>query len=338
MTSKLKKPQPLDYTSIWRAIATFNRIVIVLLLVLWGFFLSHAAVAQSDSLRLYPDGVPGATPSDVKETTRINPQDGVAVTTNVRDPILYVHEPERPNGTGVIICPGGGYYVLAMEHEGHAIARWFAERGVTAFVLKSRLPNDALMTQKAIRPLQDVQQAMRLVRDQARRWDVQPDRIGVMGFSAGGHLAASLSTHFDHPVGQEAGASPRLRPDFSVLVYPALQPTESATLDSTFTLEALLGEAPSDSMKAFFSLVQQVDGTTPPTWLVHASDDAVVDPGGSVDYYLALRRHGIPAELHLYETGGHGFSLAFKERGSVSTWDRQLQGWLETHGLMSQSE
>ena len=325
-------------------IKDLKRVVIALLLMLWGVPQGNVAAGQSDSLRLYPNGVPGAKPAEVTETTRVNPQDGVEVTTNVREPILYVHKPERPNGTGVIICPGGGYYVLAMEHEGHAIARWFNERGVTAFVLKSRLPNDNLMTRKAIRPLQDAQHAMRLVRGQAERWNVRPDRIGVMGFSAGGHLAASLSTHFDHAVGleaavgREADGAIRLRPDFTVLIYPALRPMGSGTLDTTFELEALLGEAPPDSLQAFFSLVQQVDEATPPTMLVHASDDTVVDPGGSVDYYLALRRHGVPAELHLYATGGHGFSLAFKDRGRVSTWDRQLQEWLEAQAFIPQSE
>lgn len=291
------------------------------------------AAAQTDSLRLYPDGPPGAIPSERVETTRVNPNDGVVVTTGVRDPVLYVHEPNRPNGTGVIICPGGGYRVLAMEHEGHAIARWFAERGVTAFVLKSRLPDDDLMTRKAIRPLQDAQQAMRVVRGRAERWGLQPDRLGIMGFSAGGHLAASAGVHFARPIGA-SDASISLRPDFMVLIYPALQPTASATRDATFRNAALLGAHPPDSLRAFFRVVEHVDATTPPTFLVHASDDAVVDAGGSIDLYLALRRHRVPAELHVYASGGHGFSLAFKERGRVAGWDAALAGWLRARGVV----
>lgn len=314
------------------------RIVTIVLLVLGGLSLSAPATAQTDSLRLYPDGVPGAIPSDLTERTRVNPNDGVRVTTNVKEPVLYVHEPEQPNGTGVIICPGGGYYVLAMEHEGHAIARWFNDRGITAFVLKSRLPNDELMTRKAIRPLQDAQRALQIVRGQAERWSLRPDRIGIMGFSAGGHLAASAGTRFDEPVGRSTAPSVSLRPDFIVLVYPALRPIRSATLDSTFTLEALLGADPPDSLRSFFTLVRHVDATTPPTMLIHASDDAGVDPGGSIDFYLALRRHQVAAELHLYATGGHGFSLAFKERGRVSDWDRALEGWLRDRGLISPSQ
>lgn len=319
------------------------RTATILLFVLWGLTQCMPSAAQVDSLQvdsllLYPEGVPGAKPSDVTETTRVNPDDGVAVTTNVREPMLYVHEPERPNGTGVIICPGGGYYVLAMEHEGHAIARWFNERGVTAFVLKSRLPNDDLMTRKAIRPLQDAQQAIRMVRGHADRWGLQPDRIGIMGFSAGGHLAATAAVHFDRPVGAPAGPTVSLRPDFTVLVYPALRPIRSVTMDSTFTPDALLGANPPDSLRAFFTPVRRVDASTPPTLLIHASDDAGVDPGGSVDFYLALRRERVPAELHLYETGGHGFSLAFKARGRVSTWDRALDGWLRASGLLPSSD
>jgi len=311
------------------------RIAPILLLVITGLVLSAPAVAQTDSLRLYPNGTPGATSADVTETTRINPNDGVAVTTNVREPVLYVHAPERPNGTGVIISPGGGYYVLAMEHEGHALARWYNERGVTAFVLKSRLPNDDLMTRKAIRPLQDAQQAIRVVRGHADRWGLDPERIGVMGFSAGGHLAATTAVHFDRPVGASADTTISLRPDFMVLLYPALRPVRSATRDSTFTLDALLGHSPPDSLRTFFTPVHHVDASTPPTWLAHASDDAGVDAGGSVDFYLALRRHGVPAEMHLYETGGHGFSLAFKARGRVDSWDRELDGWLRDRGLVS---
>jgi acetyl esterase/lipase len=311
------------------------RTATVTLFVLWHLVQSAPVAAQVDSLLLYPEGVPGAIPSNVAETTRVNPQDGVAVTTNVQTPVLYVHQPDQPNGTAVIICPGGGYYVLAMEHEGHAVARWFNERGVTAFVLKSRLPNEALMTRKAIRPLQDAQQAIRMVRRDAEQWSVRPDRIGVMGFSAGGHLAATVGTRFEEPVTPRGDASVSLRPDFMVLVYPALRPTDSATLDATFENEALLGADPPDSLRAAFTAVQHVDAAAPPTFLVHASDDDVVDPGGSVDFYLALRRHRVPAELHLYATGGHGFSLAFKERGRVVSWDHELEGWLRERGLLA---
>lgn len=308
------------------------------LFVLWCFIQSPPAAAQVDSLLLYPEGVPGAIPSAIVETTRVNPQDGVVVTTNVHTPVLYVHQPDQPNGTAVIICPGGGYYVLAMEHEGHAVARWFNERGVTAFVLKSRLPNEKLMTRKAIRPLQDAQQALHMVRRDAAQWGVRPDRLGIMGFSAGGHLAATVGTHFNKSIARRGDTTVSLRPDFMVLVYPALQPTRSSTLDATFGNEALLGADPPDSLRAFFTNVQHVGAATPPGFLVHASDDDVVDPGGSVDFYLALRRHQVPAELHLYATGGHGFSLAFKERGRVAAWDRELDGWLRERGLLAREQ
>lgn len=292
------------------------------------------ALGQADSLLLYPEGVPGALPKDRPEKVWVNANDGVELVLDVQHPRLYVHRPERPNGTAVIVCPGGGYFALAMDHEGHDAARWLAARGVTAFVLKYRLPTDELMTEKAIRPLQDLQQALRIVRGRAASWGIDPGRVGVMGFSAGGHLAATAATRFREQVGEIVDPAVSVRPDFVVLVYPALTAPHSALLPKTFTPTRLLGEDPPDSLEAMFDPVARVDPQTPPAFLVHAADDRVVDPGASLDFFLALRRHGIPAELHLYERGGHGFGFSERGDGHVQGWPGALEGWLRDRGLL----
>jgi acetyl esterase/lipase len=294
----------------------------------------NLAFAQQDSIALYPkDGIPGAIPQNIPEKTTINPNDGVSVTTDIQIPKLYVYQPKKPNGTSVLICPGGGYYVLAMKHEGHDLAKWFNERGVTAFVLKSRLPDERLMTEKHLRPLQDAQQAMRMIRKDASKWKIDPNKIGVMGFSAGGHLAATVGTRFQKQVGEITDDKISVRPDFLLLIYPFI----------TFRLgdgkfkgmqDKLLGTNPSEAMIDEYCLDKQVTAETPPTFLIFTSDDFLSPEQGFL-FYSQLLKYKTPAEFHIYEKGGHGYSLSMKNRGGhLADWDRQMEGWLRDRGLI----
>ena len=205
-----------------------------------------------------------------------------------------------------MICPGGGYSWLAIYPEGTLVAARLNSFGISAFVLTYRLPSDAIMVDKSIGPLQDGQEAIRIVPRHAKEWNIDPHKIGIMGFSAGGHLAATVSTHFADTVYQH-GDTTSARPDFSVPVYPVI------SMDSTITHRGsnvnLLGPAPSMETIRYFSADQCVSKDTPPAFIVQAADDKTVPVQNSIAYFLALNKYGIPCELHMYESGGHGFGL-----------------------------
>ncbi|TAE53187.1 MAG: alpha/beta hydrolase, partial [Bacteroidetes bacterium] len=290
--------------------------------------------AQQDSLYLYPEGVPGAIPKDIPERWIVNPQDGVSLVTDVQRPMLYVHRPARPNGASVLICPGGGYFAIAMDHEGHQLARWFNERGITAFVLKYRLPNDELMRDKAMRPLQDAQQAMRIIRKNAASWQLDPKQVGIMGFSAGGHLAATAGTHFTKQVGEITDPALSVRPDFMILLYPVISFTLPISDEpSTSRENRLLGSDASPELLAEYSNEQHVSAETPPTFMLLATDD-FISPKQDMAFYNELRRNNVPVEMHIYGQGGHGFSLTQKGRGHVEQWPTLMEGWLKDRGIL----
>lgn len=298
------------------------------------FFLSAIIVvnAQYDSVLLYPHGVPGAIVKNQPEKVTVNPQDGVTVTGDVQIPVLYIHRPAHPNGTAVLICPGGGYFVLAMDHEGHHIADWFTQRGITAFVLKSRLPNENFMTEKSIRPLQDAQRAMQLIRSNAAAWKIDPSRLGIMGFSAGGHLASTVATHFYKVVGEMPDNTISVRPDFQILLYPMISYQPGIMMAGM--KNQLLGDNPSKSLIDEFSNELHVTANTPPAFISLANNDPL-PPENSLVYYTALRKNKVPVELHIFETGGHGYALSKKQRGHVEQWDRELEGWLRDRKLLA---
>jgi len=248
---------------------------------------------------------------------------------NVQKPDLAVFLPSKRNATGeaVIICPGGGYHALAYDWEGIDIARWLNSRGIAAFVLKYRLPVASCNIVRHESPLMDAKRATRIVRSGAAAWNVDPGRIGIMGFSAGGHLASTLSTHFDH--GDPASPDPvervSCRPDFSILMYPVISFTGEFTHSGSRT--ALLGEDPDPSLVKYFSNELQVTDDTPPAILIHSGDDRGVPVENSIVYYEALRAHQVPAELHIYPYGGHGYSLAVG-KGHLSTWPDRVVQWI----------
>ncbi|MBT3289497.1 MAG: alpha/beta hydrolase [Victivallales bacterium] len=276
--------------------------------------------AEPKSIPLWPDGAPeakGKTPDDIPTLTVFLPTAAQAV------------------GTGIVICPGGGYGHLAMDHEGYDVAKWLNGKGVAAFVLRYRLPA------KGYRhpiPLLDAQRALRLVRSKASEWQIKTDRVGTIGFSAGGHLASTVGTHFDP--GQPNAADPvdRLscRPDFLVLGYPVI------TFASAFTHRGsknnLLGPKPDPKLVASLSNETQITKDTPPTFLFHAHDDRGVSPRNSIEFYLGLLRAKVPAEMHIYAKGGHGFGIGRKGTQAAETWQDRFADWLQRRGLLSKPQ
>ncbi|MET0462860.1 MAG: alpha/beta hydrolase [Chitinophagaceae bacterium] len=266
--------------------------------------------------------VPGSKPAIKAESAdTIN---GILRIRNVSLPTLTIYRPEagKANGTAIVICPGGGYSILAASHEGIDVAKLFTSWGITAFVLKYRLPDDAIMQNKTIGPLQDAQRAFQLVRQRAGEWGINPSRVGIMGFSAGGHLAATASTHFTKPA-IEAGAA-EIRPDFSVLIYPVISFSDS--LMHKGSRDNLLGPDTSAARIILYSADRQVGTETPPAFLVHAGDDKTVPVGNSIAYYTALQKNKVIAEMHVYQQGGHGFGL--NNKTTKDQWTERLRNWL----------
>lgn len=231
--------------------------------------------------------------------------------TNVSVPELYVYLPEKSNGGAVILCPGGAYALLAMDHEGMDLAPWFNERGYALIVLKYRMPNGNHEI-----PLADASEAIRIVRRHTDEWDIDPHRVGIMGASAGGHLASTLATHFDADT----------RPDFQILLYPVV------TMQDAFTHAGsrynLLGADQTPEMIGFYSNERQVTAQTPPAFLILSDDDEAVPSRNSIDYYLALRACKVSCEMHVYPIGGHGWG--FLDTFPYKTqWTTALSQWLE---------
>lgn len=263
----------------------------------------------------------------------VDSSDGWVKMKNVSVPTLEMYLPpkNKANGTAVIICPGGAYAILAIIHEGKEVAKWLNGLGITAFVLNYRLPDDAMMKDKSIAPLQDVQQAMRLVRRSAKEWNLDPSKIGIMGFSAGGHVASSLSVHYDDRVYETADTT-SARPDFSILIYPVI--TMDSATTNTWSRYSLLSKTPSEKLVKYFSNELQVTKNTPPAFLVHSFDDEAVPVINSISYAMALRQNKVPCELHVYQQGGHGYGMG-RSKNTESTWTTACEKWLKTDGLLS---
>jgi acetyl esterase/lipase len=244
---------------------------------------------------------------------------------HVIQPELIAYFPTKPDSlkTAIIICPGGGYQRLAIENEGYDIARALNNMGITAFVLKYRLPNDTCVINKKIVPLQDVQQAMYLLKSNAEMYNINAENIGIAGFSAGGHLAAMLSTHYDFAA-IDAAKDSLLKPKFSVLIYPVITMNDSLTHSGSKT--RLLGKDATKNDLIFYSCEQNINSKTPPAFLVLTADDKVVNPENGISYYNGLRKNKIATEIHIYQTGGHGFGLNLPNN---DTWINRLQKWLQ---------
>jgi len=288
--------------------------------------LMAAVRAQTPAvIELWPEGVP-----DLRANAGPEIDAAGGRISNVSNPTLTVFAPlaGTANGTAVVVCPGGGYVWLSTDHEGKVPAQWFNSLGVTAFVLKYRLKEYG---QPA--PLRDVLRAIRLVRSRAKDFGVRPDRIGVMGFSAGGHLAASAATLFDSPEGRTGPALDDTsgRPDFVMLLYPVIimQPPY-AHMGSR---NALLGKDPAPDLVQHLSLELQVTKNTPPAFIVQGENDRTVPVENSIMFYQALRRAGVPAEIHLFANGPHGFGLN-PNLGPISDWPKLCETWMRANSWL----
>jgi len=301
-------------------------------LILLFLSVSFPVFSQNQEIPLWQN-IPGAIKSIdyIEENTKED--DGtIKGFSKVSQPTLTVFLANQVsnNGTAVIICPGGGYLHLAINKEGYKIAKWFNSFGISAFVLKYRLPSDFIMTNKAIGPLQDAQEAIRMVRRNAAKWHLDPNKIGIMGFSAGGHLAATASTQYAEKV-YDSKDEVSARPDFSILIYPVISMLEGITHNGS--KKYLLGENVNNEMAERFSNEKRVDDKTPKAFLVHATDDKAVRVENSINYYLALKQHNIPVEMHIYEKGGHGFGLGVEETNK--NWPAACEKWMAANGLVT---
>jgi acetyl esterase/lipase len=271
---------------------------------------------------LYKNGVPNSIAAPNKETSTF--EGNITRIANVSVPTLTIYRPANANGKAVIICPGGGYTILAFDHEGTRIAKELNKWGITAFVLKYRLPDDAIMIDKSTAPLQDAQQAIRLVRNNALQWGVNKNKIGIMGFSAGGHLAATAATHFNFKADTANTDTTSVQPNFAILIYAVI------SFDSTITHQGsainLIGANAAAEKRIFFSNELQVTTNTPPSFLVHAGDDDAVPVANSTRYYEACIKNKVPAEMHLYPKGGHGFAM--HNTTTDDNWMDRLKNWM----------
>jgi len=288
--------------------------------------------SQSKIIEVWNGKVPGSiSNSTYKETVDSAYWIKIRFITN---PTIQVYPApaDKNSGTAVVVCPGGGYYGISFVGEGQEIAKWLNGLGISAIVLHYRLPDDAIMKNKSIAPLQDGQEAIRIVRRNAKEWGIDPHKIGIMGFSAGGHLASTVSTHFDEKVYNPIDST-SARPDFSLLIYPVI------SMDTTIThlgsRENLIGKNPSPEMVKHFSNALQVTDKTPPAFMIHSMDDGTVPVENSIEYALAMKKHHIPCELHLYERGGHGYGLS-RSNNTESTWPEACRKWLVTRGYIGE--
>lgn len=298
------------------------------LLILFLCFISFIRINAQQEFPLYDGPVPNSKPATNEEKSSTRP-DGMFIVEGVQKPSITVYLPakEIANGTAVIICPGGGYHILAAKHEGEDEAREFNKWGITAFVLKYRIPDDKWMIDKSIGPLQDGQRAFQFVRKNAAKWNLDVNRIGVMGFSAGGHLASSIATHF-HENFIDNPEKISLRPDFQLLLYPVISFADS--LAHIGSRNNLVGKPASPAKIRQFSGEMNITTDSPPAFLVHATDDNVVKVENSLRYTDSLLAKKVPVELHVYEKGGHGFGM--KNKTTKDEWMERLKNWMEAKG------
>lgn len=300
-------------------------------LFLFIFFFKIALLPGAQQvISLYKGDIPNYR-SSIDEEKAVMGNDSILRIEAVQKPTLTVYLPakEKTNGAAVIICPGGGYGILAFDMEGTAVAKKFNEWGIAAFVLKYRIPNDKWMLQKETGPLQDAQRAIQLVRENSTKWNIDTNRIGIMGFSAGGHLASTAATHFGKNYIDNPGRI-NLRPDFQILLYPVVSFADSICHKGS--RENLIGKNPSEEMIREYSGELQVTSDSPPAFLVHAADDKAVNPLNSIFYYEALLKNKVPAELHIYTKGGHGFGM--NNKTTKDAWIDRLYNWMQANGWL----
>ena len=289
---------------------------------------------QSAKIDLYPEGIDCLNVLKQK----IDYDESGRIFRKVVNPQIWYYPSSKLNDvkdkTAVLIIPGGGYEALWIDKEGVDVAKWLNELGISAFVLKHRIPYWEGKDCRSDVALADAQRAVRIIRKNSKKWAINSEKIGVLGFSAGGHLASSLSTHHDQGLKKSNLEIEKFgsRPDFSILIYPVV--TMKYPYVHTGSRKSLIGKVPSNEMVEYFSNEMQVKADTPPAILIHSNDDTGVLVENSVNYYLALRKYKIPAALHVWEDGGHGYGLA-KSRGSVKDWPYICQNWMIQRKLIN---
>jgi len=303
-----------------------KKIVLVFCSLIFIFFNTSA---QEYKMLLWPSGnIP-----NYKRTAEVEKRDSANFVriSLVQQPAIEVYLPSKQNATGqaIVICPGGGYGMLAYDWEGTDIAKWLNANGVAAIVLKYRLPNSKSNIDPKLSPLLDAQRAIRTVRANADKWNIKKDKIGIMGFSAGGHLASTAGTHFDRENPGAADSIDRIssRPDFMILMYPVISMSQSYMHEGS--RNNLIGTSADSTTAKYYSNDLQVTRETPPTLLIHASDDKAVPVENSLVFYQALVKNNVPAEMHIYPYGGHGFSLAIG-KGYLASWTDRCIDWLRS--------
>lgn len=296
-------------------------VFVVVLMILTGKVPDANAAGPYKVEPLWTGGAPGAKGSEDGDKPKLT---------------IYLPAKERATGAAVVICPGGGYGHLAMDHEGHQIAQWLNSFGVAGFILQYRHRKSGAGYGHPA-PLQDAQRAVRIVRARPKEWNVDPARIGILGFSAGGHLASSAGTHFQNHYSEVKDSIDKVscRPDFMILIYPVISFTEWCTHKGS--RRNLLGDNPPKKLVENLSNEKQVIAQTPPTFLVHGNDDTGVPPENSIFFYLALRKAKVPAEMHIYENGRHGFGLG-RKFGAVSSWPVRCEDWMRGRGLLDKKK
>jgi len=306
-----------------RKIKSLNWICIVVLLMV------SIHLEAQQIIDLYPVSIPNSKSYQMNEI--VKEENGqISWVRKVSKPTLTLYHPKKEIATGaaVIICPGGGYSGESYLKEGTLIAEAFARKGIAAFILKYRLPSDSIMIDKTIGPLQDAQQAIKIVRQHASDWNLDAAKIGIIGFSAGGHLASTAGTHFNKSYIPNV-ENISLKPNFMMLVYPVVSMKDEIT--HLGSRQNLLGKNPSTEQVLLFSNELHVSTNTPPTWITHAGDDNVVTVENSIRFYQNLIRNKVPAEMHLYPKGNHGFVLSLP----TDEWMQPLFDWMRKSGFVT---
>lgn len=302
----------------------FNKILLTATALIICFALHSQRV-----IPLYDGTIPNSKPAPDEEKASKD-ANGFVIVSKISKPTLTIFLParEKANGTAVIIFPGGGYYVNAIKHEGTDIAELFAKAGIAAFVLKYRIPDEAYMENKSIGPLQDAQRSMIIVRSHAKEWNIDTNKVGIMGFSAGGHLAATLGTHFKNIL-VDNPKHISVRPSFMILGYPAT--TTDTTINKQGLSDKLLGKNASAELLTNFSAEKQVSNETPPCFIMQSSDDPL-PVNNSIVFYQALVKNKVPAEMHLYQGGGHGYGL--NNKTTKDKWIERCLNWMDANGWL----
>lgn len=289
----------------------------------------------SETIDLWPRGAPGAPrvlPVEVVDERSKDADLSDRAVHGIARPRMVVFRPAVPNGAAILVTPGGGYRWVVIDKEGYEVARWLSARGFTVFVLFYRLPGEGWAAGPDV-ALSDAQRAMRLIRQRAREWGVMPDRVAAMGFSAGGHVCADLATRFDAPTYRPLDNADRLsaRPDLAAPIYPVQSMTPPLAHPGSRTL--LLGANPTPALERAHAPAANVTGRTPPTFLVHAEDDATVPVGNTLELRAALVAAGVPVETHLFAHGGHGFGLRRAMGKPAASWPDLFLAWVTSMGL-----